>query len=86
MVAHQGTPTHIEVTRLRGAKVAQVGLEMGDDLQGLASAFVPSSPGLFSHDDSAQVSLGVPRGVPAAGGVGAAEELSRAKPPSCVWL
>lgn len=67
MVAHWCTPTDIKVPRMRGAKVVQLGLEMGDALQGQANAFVPSSPGLFFHADSASVAFGVPHWVPAGG-------------------
>ena len=86
MVTHQCTPTHIKVPRLRGAKVAQLGLEMGDALQGQANAFVPSSPALLFHVDGAEILLGVPRGVPAAGGGRAVEELTWAKACSCAQL
>lgn len=78
--------TYIKVLRPRGVKVAQMGLEMGDASQGRASAFVPSSPALLFHVDGAEVSLGVPRGLPAAGRGRAAEQLTWAKPCSCVRL
>ena len=73
-VTPQGTPILVKVPWLRGAKVALVGLEMGDALQGQAHAFVPSSPALLFHVDGAEVAFGVPHVVPVAGRGGAGEE------------